>query len=66
MQILKTGKLPEKKVIKGTCSHCRAEVKWEQGEGKTNTHRNEDYWFIDCPTTGCNHQISGSPIKNSN
>lgn len=66
MQILKPGKLPEKKLIKGTCSRCRAEVQWEQGEGKTQTHRNEDYWFIDCPTKDCGQQISGSPITNSN
>lgn len=65
MDILKEGRLPSERRIQGTCGTCRAEVQWKQSEGKMETHRNEDFWFLDCPTPGCGRQISGDPIKNN-
>ena len=65
MEILKEGKLPSERLIRGKCTLCRAEVQWKQSEGQVQSHRNEDYWFINCPTPKCGRQISGSPVKNN-
>ena len=65
MDTLKEGKLPSERLIRGKCTLCRAEVQWKQSEGQVQSHRNEDYWLINCPTPKCGHQISGSPVKSN-
>lgn len=58
MEIIKEGKLPEKEIFNGTCTHCRCHVRFERSEAKYHsTCRNEQYLEVKCPTPGCSKQI---------
>ena len=58
MKIIKEGKLPEEKLLRGTCGYCKCEVEFKQGEATRNSHRNETYYTVTCPTLNCHHSIT--------
>jgi hypothetical protein len=58
MKVVKEGKLPEAIEFKGTCSRCTAVVQFARSEAKHNSHRNEDYYSVSCPTEGCGATIT--------
>ena len=37
MEILKPGRVPSERTIRGTCTTCRAEVQWKQSEGSNQS-----------------------------
>lgn len=63
MKILSPGRLPEEKIMQGTCSRCGCVVEETCGKCKYRSHRNEGYWFVDCPTINCLSQIPMNEIQ---
>lgn len=58
MKTLKEGKLPETAVMYGACSHCGCQIECSRMECEMFNSRNETYWSVPCPTTGCCRMIS--------
>ena len=58
MKIIKEGKLPELEVFQAECSHCKCVVEFLRQEAKYESHRNEGYLSVNCPTEGCNNTIT--------
>lgn len=59
MRIITPGKLPEEKVGRGTCYHCKAQVEAKQSECKTLVapYQAETDYYVPCPTEGCKKNI---------
>ena len=56
VEILKEGRLPETLVLTATCHNCNAELRWQQGDGKTTEDQREgSFSTINCPC--CSHPV---------
>lgn len=50
MKILKRGKLPDDRVLRGKCSYCKTEIEFMQKEGNViHSQKDGDCVTIDCP-----------------
>jgi hypothetical protein len=51
MKVIVRGKLPEEKVYRATCRHCRTTIEFQRKEAKYNSDlRDGDFLSIACPT----------------
>lgn len=58
MKIVKQGKLPEKRIWRGTCSHCKAVIEGEEGEMKEPYYDQRDNsWHCTMPCMCCGHSM---------
>ena len=58
MKILKPGKLPDHKKVKGTCDACGCVFVCERCETKySSDQRDGDFYSIRCPQAGCNNLV---------
>lgn len=59
MEIIETGKLPEKKVYTVRCPSCNTKFKFKQEEGNiTFDQRDGNYIAITCPLEGCGKSVT--------
>jgi endogenous inhibitor of DNA gyrase (YacG/DUF329 family) len=57
MKILKQGALPEEKVYRSKCHHCKTEFEYQQKEAKlTHDQRDGSFLTIACPF--CQRQVT--------
>lgn len=57
IRIIKQGKLPEEKVYRFTCYHCKTEFTAQEKDGnKTYNQHDGTSVTVSCPL--CNHQVS--------
>lgn len=58
IKVTKPGKLPAFDLMRGTCSHCKAEVECNRGDAEMlSDQRDGDAYKVRCPTQGCGHEI---------
>jgi len=64
MRIIREGQLPEDKLFRGTCMHCKTVFECKRHEGKySSTQRDGDLLEVDCPK--CNHRAFAYEIKSA-
>ena len=56
MKIIERGELPESKIYRTQCNHCKTVFEFEKREAKARFDRNEHYLTIDCPV--CKRTVS--------
>lgn len=62
MKIIQAGALPEKKVYKTTCSHCKTVFEFEKHEARfIPDPRDGSFLQIKCPLDGCGHDVNVFP-----
>lgn len=50
IEIVKRGKLPEEKVLHGTCIHCKTEIRCKASDAKPSPDpRDRSECFVSCP-----------------
>jgi hypothetical protein len=50
MEIIKKGCLPEERIYEATCSYCKTQIRFFQGEGIIiNEQRDGSYICVQCP-----------------
>lgn len=61
IEVIKKGIKPEDRMVQGTCSNCKSEMRWKASDGKQQSDQREGDWNeIQCPV--CQHKVCGNYI----
>ena len=62
--VVRAGKLPQDRTYRAECNHCHALLEFKRSEVQSvSSHRNEDYWSLDCPSCDKTASIDASLAK---
>ena len=58
MKIVKPGKVPGDRLLRGTCRTCGCVVECKQSEARYEGRdpREPGAWYVPCPTAGCGQE----------
>jgi DNA-directed RNA polymerase subunit RPC12/RpoP len=58
IEVIRKGQLPSERTVRGSCSHCRAELQWKAKDGQHGSCQRDGEWnTVKCPE--CGHSVIG-------